>query len=36
MNSFLTLIFFGAFLFFVVRWAVHGADNKGVGRKRKR
>ena len=26
----------GAFLFFIIRWAVHGADNKGVGRNRKK
>jgi hypothetical protein len=34
--DFWTLICFGAFLFFIIRWAVHGADNQGVGQNRKR
>lgn len=32
----LTLFCFGVAAMFVIRWAVHGAANRGVGRKRKR
>jgi len=31
-----TVLCFVLTAFFVIRWAVHGADNKGVGRKRKK
>lgn len=34
--TFLTIFCFGVSLFFIIRWAVHGADNQGVGRKRKK
>jgi hypothetical protein len=36
MEILFAILCFRAFLFFIVRWAVQGADNQGVGPNRRR